>query len=306
MQDWLTAMTLLRDAPAPVAARWTPLWPEDLQPTVRRPTARLRGDVAWPRTDRAGRHRRRVLQVHEPPTGCCWRWPSRRCWRSDRRSLVVVHADGTLQNVRSRHRRFGASRLSRPVARRHAIKPHRKADAHRRQQPLQPQRLDEEHDRRAERQRHQHDSGDLGPVRNAAVTPPFEDDRAERPVRKQPLVEAARAPCVTGRCKQHERAWSAAAAGRCPAARARARRCRRRERRLAPREIDVRRARCRFRGTSMRVLLGNAGRAVYRAAARGTRSGARRAAGGWRDTRARGRSRKCRRPASPRAARGRS
>ncbi len=39
MQDWLTAMTLLRDAPAPVAARWTAIWPEDPQPTVRRPTA---------------------------------------------------------------------------------------------------------------------------------------------------------------------------------------------------------------------------------------------------------------------------
>jgi hypothetical protein len=38
MQDWLTAMTLLREAPEPVAAPRTVLWPEDV-PTVTRRVA---------------------------------------------------------------------------------------------------------------------------------------------------------------------------------------------------------------------------------------------------------------------------
>lgn len=36
MQDWLTAMTLLREAPPPVAGPRTALWPEDALPPTRR------------------------------------------------------------------------------------------------------------------------------------------------------------------------------------------------------------------------------------------------------------------------------
>jgi hypothetical protein len=36
MQDWLAAMTLLREAPPPVAAQRTVLWPEDVLPPARR------------------------------------------------------------------------------------------------------------------------------------------------------------------------------------------------------------------------------------------------------------------------------
>jgi hypothetical protein len=36
MQDWLAAMTLLREAPPPVAAPRTALWPEDALPPARR------------------------------------------------------------------------------------------------------------------------------------------------------------------------------------------------------------------------------------------------------------------------------
>jgi len=36
MQDWLTAMTLLREAPPPVAGPRTVLWPEDVLPPASR------------------------------------------------------------------------------------------------------------------------------------------------------------------------------------------------------------------------------------------------------------------------------
>jgi hypothetical protein len=36
MQDWLTAMSLLREAPPPVAGPRTVLWPEDVLPPARR------------------------------------------------------------------------------------------------------------------------------------------------------------------------------------------------------------------------------------------------------------------------------
>jgi hypothetical protein len=36
MQDWLTAMTLLREAPPPVVGPRTALWPEDVLPPTRR------------------------------------------------------------------------------------------------------------------------------------------------------------------------------------------------------------------------------------------------------------------------------
>jgi hypothetical protein len=39
MQDWLTAMTLLREAPEPVAAPRAVLWPEDMPPVTRRISA---------------------------------------------------------------------------------------------------------------------------------------------------------------------------------------------------------------------------------------------------------------------------
>ena len=39
MQDWLTAMTLLRDAPEPVTAPRAVFWPEDVQPATRRAAA---------------------------------------------------------------------------------------------------------------------------------------------------------------------------------------------------------------------------------------------------------------------------
>lgn len=39
MQDWLTAMTLLREAPEPVAAPRSVLWPADVQPVTRRVAA---------------------------------------------------------------------------------------------------------------------------------------------------------------------------------------------------------------------------------------------------------------------------
>ena len=39
MQDWLTAMTLLREAPPPVAGPRTVLWPEDVPAPARRAAA---------------------------------------------------------------------------------------------------------------------------------------------------------------------------------------------------------------------------------------------------------------------------
>lgn len=36
MQDWMAAMTLLREAPQPVVAPRTVLWPEDALPVTRR------------------------------------------------------------------------------------------------------------------------------------------------------------------------------------------------------------------------------------------------------------------------------
>lgn len=46
MQDWLTAMNHLREAPAPVAAPWSPLWPEEEHPIVRRAVPCSRRRVA--------------------------------------------------------------------------------------------------------------------------------------------------------------------------------------------------------------------------------------------------------------------
>jgi len=47
MQDWLTAMTLLREAPPPVAGPRTALWSEDVLPPARRvPTVASRRRVA--------------------------------------------------------------------------------------------------------------------------------------------------------------------------------------------------------------------------------------------------------------------
>lgn len=46
MQDWLTAMALLREAPEPVAAPRSVLWPEDMQPVRRVAAATSRRRVA--------------------------------------------------------------------------------------------------------------------------------------------------------------------------------------------------------------------------------------------------------------------
>jgi len=64
MQDWKAAMTLLREAPQPVVAPRTVLWPEDVLPVARRvgPVARrcrvasasVKSEVVRPRVAGAG------------------------------------------------------------------------------------------------------------------------------------------------------------------------------------------------------------------------------------------------------------
>lgn len=64
MQDWMAAMTLLREAPQPVVAPRTVLWPEDVLPVTRRvapvasrrrvASASVQSEVVRPRVAGAG------------------------------------------------------------------------------------------------------------------------------------------------------------------------------------------------------------------------------------------------------------